>query len=165
MTRWKYALTLFLSLTAALTLAVVPVPVWLHDYAPDWAVMTVVWWNLHRPNKASVGVGWLTGLALDILRFTTLGLHAFATTATSYFAVRINLQFRMFAVVQKILIVLLLLAIYRIILFWISGLAGNAVSSPAHWKPLLADLLVWPWLNALMHEILRRIEAKPATEN
>ncbi len=164
MTDWKTPIAVFLSTTAALILSIVPVPAWMHGYSPDWAVMTIIWWNLTRPDKVSVGIGWLSGLALDVLRLSTLGLHAFALTVTSYLAVRINLQFRMFAVIQKALAVLLLLALYRIILFWISSLAGNAVSSPEHWRPLLTDLLIWPWLNALLHEVLRRITAKPAEQ-
>ena len=146
-----------ISVILALTLSIVPLPQWLTHYRPDWAILVVLWATIHHSGKFNVGSAWLVGLALDLMNATLLGQYALAFTVTSYLAVRINLQFQLFSVLQKALTVLLLLIIFRTLLFWIFSISGESIDASLYWKPLLADILLWPWLNAVLREISLKI--------
>ena len=156
--RWLIPASLFI----ALTISVIPLPTWLSDFRPDWVVMTILWWNLHYPKQFNVGSSWVAGILMDAVNSTVLGQYALATTLSSYLGIRINPQFQLFSLLQKTLSILLLLAIYRMLLFWIFSVSGETVETSSHWKPLLTDALIWPWLSALFREIVRHFtKAEP----
>jgi len=152
---WKLKATIAATLLAALVLTVIPMPKWISSWRPDWLAMAAIWWNIHRPGTFNVGSSWASGLLLDVLNATWLGQHALALTITSYFAVRINLQFKMFSLIQQTLLALAIMSLYRILLFWLYSLAGVDVSAASHWNPLLAELLLWPWLSFVLGEVIR----------
>ncbi len=152
---WKLKALIAATLVVALVLTVVPMPARLIDWRPDWLAMAAIWWNIQRPNHFNVGSSWVVGLLLDVLNATWLGQHALALTVTSYFAIRINLQFKMFSLIQQTLLAVALMALYRILLFWLYTLAGIDVGMASLGKPLLSDLLLWPWLSLGLTEVVR----------
>ena len=153
---------ILISLLIAMTLSMIPLPEWINQYQPDWVALVVLWANIHHWGKFNVGSAWLVGLIVDVLNATVLGQYALAYTVTSYLAIRINLQFQLFSLLQKGLSILLLLVIFKLLLFWIFSISGESIELIHYWKPLLADILVWPWLNALLREISMKI-TKPRT--
>ena len=83
------------------------------------------------------------GIALDVLTGALLGQHALALVLVVYLAERFHLQLRAFPVSQLALTVLVLLALYEFMLFWIDGVAGRTVPLVERWLPPLTGTLVW----------------------
>ena len=83
------------------------------------------------------------GVALDTLSGSLLGQHALALLVVVYAAERFDLRVRMFPVSQLAVTVLILLATYEFILFWVDGIAGRTVPLIERWAPPLTGTLVW----------------------
>ena len=62
----------------ALILAVLPLPQWLNIARPYLLLLLVIYWSLSAPRIAGLLFAWLCGLAIDVLKGTTLGQHALA---------------------------------------------------------------------------------------
>ncbi len=148
---------MIISILIAMTLSIMPLPELLQHYRPDWVALVVLWGNIHHSNKFNVGSAWIIGIAMDLINATILGQYALTFTVTSYLAIRINLQFQLFSLLQKGLTILLLMIIFRMLLFWIFSISGSSIDLAHYWKPLISDLLVWPWLSAMLREISQRI--------
>jgi rod shape-determining protein MreD len=63
---------------------------------------------------------------------------------------RLQLRMRIFPVWQQAFTVLIMLAIYHFLLFWIDGIIGHPAASWSRWLPVAVGGLFWPVLVALM---------------
>ena len=59
-------LIIFFSFLAAFMLTIVPFPEWAEAYRPEMVAMVLIYWCLALPERVGVGIGWLTGLTLDV---------------------------------------------------------------------------------------------------
>jgi rod shape-determining protein MreD len=126
-----------------LVLAVVPLPDLVAPFRPDWVAVILIYWALAAPRRFSLVTAFLMGLALDTLMGALLGQHALALLLVVYLAERFYLRVRMFPVSQLAVSVLILLALYEFVLFWIDGIAGRTVPLVERWAPPLTGTLAW----------------------
>jgi rod shape-determining protein MreD len=63
---------------------------------------------------------------------------------------------RMFPILQQAAIVLLLLALYHFVIFWIDGLTGHGYTAWGRWLPVFSGALLWPLVVALGDSLTRR---------
>ena len=145
-----------LSITAALMLAIAPMPEWAVDYRPDWVALTLIYWSMMLPRTISVGIAWMAGLLLDVALGTLLAQHALALSLIVYFTNKFHLQIRVFPMSQMAAVVLALLATYRFVLFWINGIAGVSGPAASYWGPVLSSAIVWPLLAVLLRSLPQR---------
>jgi rod shape-determining protein MreD len=149
---------IYLSLLAALLLTVIPVPYQLTLFRPDWALLVVMYWTLALPRRVNIGTAFLIGFLTDVLVGTVLGVNALAFSVVS-FIVGVNyLKIRNFAVIQQALIVGLLLALYQLLVFWLSHFLTGVNFRPAYLWPVLIGMLVWPWLFWLLRRYRRQLK-------
>lgn len=149
---------IYLSLLAALLLTVIPVPYQLTLFRPDWALLVVMYWTLALPSRVNIGTAFLIGFLTDVLVGTVLGVNALAFSVVS-FIVGVNyLKIRNFAVIQQALIVGLLLALYQLLVFWLSHFLTGVNFRPAYLWPVLIGMLVWPWLFWLLRRYRRQLK-------
>ena len=64
------------SLIIALVLQIVPLPIQVDLYRPDWVLVVLSYWCMALPHRVNVGIAFVTGIAVDILVGTTLGIHS-----------------------------------------------------------------------------------------
>ena len=133
----------FSSLMATLALAAVPLPDALAPFRPDWVAVVLLYWSLMAPRHFSLMTAFWMGIALDTLSGALLGQNALALLVIVYLAEKFYLRLRVFPVSQQAITVLLLLALYEFILFWIDGMAGRTVSLVERWLPPLTGTLAW----------------------
>lgn len=140
----------------ALILTVLPLPasiVWLR---PDWLLIVVIYWSLVSPRIAGLAFAWVCGLLIDVTTGTVLGEHAFAFLFVGFLTHRLQLRMRIFPIWQQAFTVLILLALYQFLLFWIDGITGQAVTTWRRWMPALVGGALWPMLTAVMDTFNRR---------
>ena len=134
----------------ALVLAIVPLPGTFDAARPDLLLLLVIYWSLSSPRVAGLTFAWACGLAIDLLKGTTLGQHALAFLLVGFLAHKFQLRMRLFPIWQQTLTVLLLLALYQFLVFWIDGIIGQPVVTWMRWLPVLSGALLWPALVAIL---------------
>ena len=80
----KRNLVIWISLLVALVLQIVPLPTQVDVYRPDWVLVVLAYWSMALPHRVNVGVAFLTGVAVDILVGTTLGIHSLSLSISIY---------------------------------------------------------------------------------
>lgn len=150
-------LRILLTSAIALLLTIVPLPDVLGYGRPDWLLLLVIYWSLNAPMLAGLTYAWICGLILDALVGTLLGQHALAFVVTAAAAQHFQLRIRVFPVLHQAFVVLMLVALYQFILFWIDGIVGTAVTSWLRWLPAMVGALLWPVLVAVLDTSNRRI--------
>jgi rod shape-determining protein MreD len=133
----------FSSLVATLALAAVPLPDGVAPFRPDWVAVVLLYWSLMAPRQFSLLTALWMGLALDTLTGALLGQNALALLVIVYLAEKFHLRLRVFPLSQLAITVLILLALYEFILFWIDGMAGRTVPLVERWLPPLTGTLAW----------------------
>ena len=152
--RWLIALTLGI----ALTLTILPLPVVLEAYRPEWAMLVILYWSLALPARVGVGVAWLAGLLQDILQATALGSHALAFALVAYLTIQLYQRIRSVPIWQQALTVLVVLSAARGVLFVTRGLSDNPGVDWRFWLPVLTSTLLWPPVFVLLRFLRRSFQ-------
>jgi rod shape-determining protein MreD len=139
---------IFLTVVIGLLLALVSLPDWLRMLRPDFLLLFVIYWSLTGRRFAGLIFAWLCGFCIDLLQGMVLGEYALAFVVVSYLTHRMQLRMRIFPIWQQASVVLLLLTVYRFVIFWIDGLIGEPVTSWSSWLPVLTGALSWPLIVA-----------------
>jgi rod shape-determining protein MreD len=150
----------FSSLVATLALASVPLPDAVAPFRPDWVAVVLLYWSLMAPRHFSLLTAFWMGLALDTLTGALLGQNALALLVVVYLAEKFHLRLRVFPLSQLAITVLVLLALYEFILFWIDGMAGRTVPLIERWLPPLTGTLAWVALYMMFDRRAREAPAR-----
>lgn len=148
-------LTIFLSLIIAMVLAILPLPRWLSVLWPEWIVVVVLFWAVMAPHRFGVGYAWLVGIFMDVLFGSVLGAHALALVVITYIISKLYTRFMFFTFAQQGLLILGLLALYKLILFWIYAVVGTAPNALLYWISAITTALFWPWISMLLRDCSR----------
>jgi rod shape-determining protein MreD len=151
-------LTLWVSLLAALLLAVIPLPDWLEPFRPPWLTIAVIYWTMMWPRLCGPLTAFVAGLALDLLYGSLLGQHALSLVVVSFLTLRFHLQIRIFPLWQLTATAFVLMLIDAFLLFWSDGIAGNPDLGPARWSQALAGGLAWAPAMAVLDNLRLRAE-------
>lgn len=149
---------IYASLFIALLLIVIPVPYQVTLFRPDWALLVLMYWTLALPRRVSIGSAFIVGFLTDILVGTVLGVNALVFSVISFILSVNYLKIRNFAVIQQALLIGVLLALYQLLLFWISHFLTGVNFRPAYLWPAVTGMLVWPWLFWLLRRYRRQFK-------
>jgi rod shape-determining protein MreD len=134
------------SVLSGLVLAVVPLPDAADPFRPDFLLLIVIYWSLRTPRSVGLAFATTCGLALDVVKGTVLGQYALGFLLAGFLTHRMQLRMRNFPIWHQALTVLLMLALYQFLVFWIDGITGNAVTHWQRWLPIATGTLLWPLL-------------------
>jgi len=149
-----------LSLLLALLANIMPMPLDIDAYRPDWVLMVLLYWCIALPTRVNVISAWFMGLLLDILLGSILGVHA-AAMAVSVFIAAVNFQkIRNFSLWQQALIVGVLASLYHLVVFWLQRVLLDVVFLPSYLAPVLTTTVLWPWVFLLLRKIRRQFKVK-----
>lgn len=146
---------IFLSIIAAMILAMLPMPDWFLWWRPAWVLLVLIFWALTMPQLVSVGAAWIVGLIVDLLNGTLLGEHALAFTIVIYIVSRMHIRLNMYPMMQQGLSVLFFVLLYQFILFCVQGFIGELPNSQLYWMSSITSMLLWPWLFVLLRDYRR----------
>lgn len=150
--RDRYPIIL-VTLALAAFLAILPLPDWLQPAWPYWMALTLIYWCLETQGRITLGLGFTTGIVLDLLTGSLLGLHALSLVIVIYLVNRFRARLRFFPPWQQALSVFAILMNDRIILLWVISLRGDPLPSLDFWLPPLIGTLAWPWLFVVLDRI------------
>ena len=140
----------------ALILAVLPLPHAMDIARPYLLLLLVIYWSLSAPRIAGMTFAWLCGMAIDLLKGTTLGQHALAFLVVSFLVHKFQLRIRIFPLSQQTMTVLFLLLIYEVLVWYTDGVLGYPVTTWARWWPVLTSTLLWPVVVGILDTWNRR---------
>ena len=153
-------LIILATLCVAMMLTILPLPAWAQPYRPQWVTLTLIYWVLAVPQRVSVGAGFVSGIALDVLTGTVLGQHALGLSVVAYTTVKLHQRVRVFPLWQQSLIVLILLTSEHLIALWVIGATGRQPPGLIYWVIPPVGALLWPWLFILLRDLRRRFRVQ-----
>jgi rod shape-determining protein MreD len=155
MSRHHGGMTIFLSFICALLLQMFDLPEWAEVLRPDWVALVLVYWCIALPERVGVGVGWLSGLMLDVANGALLGQNALTLAIVAYLALRLHQRIRLFPLWQQAVSVLLLVTLHLMLVLWIKGALGQSAETLAYWLPALSSMLAWPLVFVILRSLRR----------
>jgi rod shape-determining protein MreD len=148
-------LIMFLTLFVALLATIMPLPLSVDAFRPDWVLVVLFYWCLALPSRVNVISAWVMGFILDVLLGSTLGVHAGAMAISVYIVAENFQKIRNFSVWQQALIIGVLSALYHLIVFWLQRFLTDAVFLPSYLYPVFTTIILWPWAFLLLRKIRR----------
>lgn len=149
-----------ISILVALILSIMPLPIALRPFWPDWAVLVVIYWAMALPHRVSIGTAWVVGFLLDILLGTVLGVNALGLAIVT-FVVSSNFQkLRNFSVWQQAFLIGVFIALFHLIVFWVNRFILNLQFSSEYVMPSLTSAVLWLWLFPLLRSYRRRFKLR-----
>ncbi|MDX3775146.1 rod shape-determining protein MreD [Chromatiaceae bacterium AAb-1] len=151
---------IYLSLFIALILTVMPLPQMVKLFRPDWVLLVLMYWTMALPARVNVGTAFVLGFLIDVLVGTVLGVNALAFSVVIFIVAVNHLKIRNFAIIQQALLVGLLMALYHLLLFWLSHFLTGVSFLPEYLWPVPIAMLVWPWLFWLLRRYRRQFKVQ-----
>jgi rod shape-determining protein MreD len=141
---------MLLSSIVGLIISSLPMAMPFAAFRPPLLVLVVFYWSIAAPRAGGLALGFVSGLALDILTGSVLGQHALALSLITYIAVREHQKIRSKPYFQQCLMIFGALVLYEGVLFSIDGWTGHPITSPWRWIHIAMGTLVWPLLAAVL---------------
>lgn len=153
-------LIVLLTFLVALMASIMPLPLSVDAFRPDWILVVTLYWCLALPTKVNVITAWVMGFILDVLLGSTLGVHAGAMAISVYIVAGNFQKIRNFSVWQQAMIIGVLSALYHLIVFWLQRFLTDAVFLPSYLYPVITTIILWPWAFLLLRKIRRNFRIK-----
>lgn len=150
MSRSSVWILILLSLTVALVLSIVPLPVWARWARPEWVALVLLYWVVALPERVGIGVAWLTGIVLDIVEGVPLGANAFALAVVAYITLILYQRLRMYAMWQQAGLIFVLIGMHQLLCHWVQTLTAQVLPTLLFLLPALVSALLWPSLTWLL---------------
>ncbi len=150
------AMVILLTFVLAYSLNLINYPDWMRHAEPDWVLLVLFYWCLAVPDRVGVGLGWLSGLVLDILYYALLGQHAIAKAFVAFVAVSDYRHIRLFALWEQCIVVLLVASMDIGITVWIYYVTSDTEIQLIYWQSALTSCLLWPVVYTLLRLLRHR---------
>jgi len=147
---------IFASFVVAFIFTIFPLPNWLALLRPEWVALALIYWCMALPQRVGVGIGWVIGLLLDVLRGGLLGQHALSLCIVAYVTIKMYQRIRVFPLWQQALSVLVLIALHQMLMLWIKGITGQTSQTWSYWLPSVSSMFIWPVLYIVLRNLRRR---------
>ena len=143
MSRHRNPWLLPVTVLAALLLGLLPLPGMLQPARPYWLALVVAYWVLEAPDKAGLGLAFLTGLLADLAFGNLLGEQALRLVVMSFIIQRFRPRLRFFPVSQQSLAIGALLVNDRVIAMAVHLSLGVQPLPWSYWLAPLLGMLLW----------------------
>lgn len=140
-----------LTVLFSMVLMLIPLPEQAEFFRPEFVLMVLAYWSMALPNRIGIASAWVSGLLMDVIYGSPLGVNALAYAVVIYLVARFYLQLRQYPIWQQALIILSLVLLAQVIPTALSPQNANWYI----WLPALTSTLVWP-LNYMFLRMVRR---------
>jgi len=144
------------TLVLAALFTVLPLPDWLEAYRPEWVALVVIYWVVALPDRIGLFSAWITGLFMDVLEGSLLGLNALALALVAYLALSLYQRMRMFTAIQQSSTILILVGIHQLLSFWVlTANSQNTAPNLIFIISALSSAIIWPFVFLALRYIRR----------
>ena len=151
---------ILLTLLIAIMASIMPLPLSVDAFRPDWVLIVLVYWCMALPGRVNIITAWVMGFLLDVLLGSVLGVHA-AAMAIAVFIVAENFQkIRNFSIWQQSLIMGVLAALYHLVVFWLQRFLIDVSFLTSYLYPVITTIVLWPWIFYLLRKVRRHFSIK-----
>ncbi|MBU2882691.1 rod shape-determining protein MreD [Psychrosphaera sp. B3R10] len=154
---WWY---ISLSILAAIILSIMPLPLAIKSFRPDWLALVLLYWTIALPHRVNIGTAWVVGFLLDILLGTVLGVHALALSVVVFVTASNFQKLRNFSVWQQAILIGVFLVLYHIIIFWLNRFLLDVHLSAEQMYPVITSSLFWLWLFPVLRGYRRKFRVR-----
>jgi rod shape-determining protein MreD len=151
-------LVIYFTYFAGLVLAIVPLPIMLNAFRPDWMILIIFYWVLALPHRVSIGHAFILGIVFDLLLGSTLGMHALLFSFLAYIVITNYQLFRYFTLVQTTLLVGLYSLLSKLALYFMASGLQDIILHKSYFWSVFTSMLVWPWFFLFLRFIRRRFK-------
>ncbi|MBO1255834.1 rod shape-determining protein MreD [Alteromonas sp. 5E99-2] len=152
--------TIPFSIIVALVLQIVPLPALVDIYRPDWALIVLSYWAMALPHRLNVAGAFITGIGLDILLGTPLGIHSLVLSICVFILVANYQRLRNYSVWQQSIVIALLSAFYHLLQFWLLHLLTDIYFRYDYLMPTITSMVFWPWAFWFLRRLRRQLKLK-----
>lgn len=153
----KGFLVMLISFILAISLNILPLPLWMKTLWPLWTVLILVFWTAYLPEILNPWLVFLVGLLEDILQGSLLGEHALALLVAYLLARTMSRQIKSFPLLSQMSKIAIILICYQIIMLAYQGWHVSTIQDIFIWTfPLLTSLALWPWILFFLHALAVR---------
>ncbi len=142
---------IILTILFAMVLQLLPLPRVMELSRPEFVLLVLIYWSMALPNRVGVTAAWITGLFVDVLLGTPLGINALAYALVVYVIARFYLQLRQYPYWQQALIILALVLLAKLV----NLLMGTHIDGVYLLLPAVISAVLWPF-NYLLLRLVRR---------
>ena len=145
-------LAYWLTVIIAMALRIIPWSSPVLMGAPDWVILTLIYWATVMPEEASVGKAWLVGLLVDVLTGQLLGQYALTYAFSVFVCEKQHKRIRHYPIIQQGLAIFAILLIAQFLVFWLEHI-NHQVLPFYFWLPVFTGGLLWPVLYFVLSKV------------
>lgn len=149
--RWA----VWLSFLVAMLFQIMPLPVIVEGWRPDWLLLVMIYWAMALPHRYNILSAWILGVLLDILLGAHLGIRALAMSLVIYVVVLHFQRLRNFPMWQQSLMIASLVCLYHLVVFWVQFVVNVATFDVHLFLPAVSSLIIWPWVFWMLRRVRR----------
>lgn len=150
-------IAILLTLVLALMAEMLPLPHGLAFARPEFLALVLMYWSMALPDRSGLFLAWLSGLVVDVASGTLLGTHALSYLVMVGMVGLLHRRVRVMPLLQQALVILLVVALGRLMQFWIVGSTFQAPPWQTYFLPALTSMLLWPFLFTALRNYRRRL--------
>ena len=132
---------------------------WLADshlkWLPEMTALMLLYWTLHQPQRAGMGLAFAIGLIVDAATAATLGLHALSYVVMTYFILNRRRQIMLYGHIMQLAAVLAALLLNQAVLTVARLFLNHQVITLQGFVAPFVGALLWPILSQLMLIVTR----------
>lgn len=148
---------IYICIGIGIVLQIIPMPPPIDLYRPDWLLLILIYWAMALPNRVSVGIAGLSGIIIDLLYGTSLGVHSFALAVPIYLVCANYQRIRNYSLLQQAMMVMVLSSLYHIIVYWLQYWITGIEFRWIYLWPAVSSVILWPWLFWLLRKFRRNL--------
>ncbi len=149
---FKENIFIVVTFLAAFIFMVLPQPTSMDYMKPQWVFVVLLFWLIHTPRKIGPTIAWFIGLYVDLLLGNILGEHAFIFVVFAYFIQHFLRVIQAIPLWQQVLGVGLAGTLNIGLQLIFLKFTGVHIVNWHIMLPVLADMIIWPWLYFLCRE-------------
>lgn len=151
---------ILLTLLIALMASIMPLPLSVDAFRPDWVLIVLIYWCMALPGRVNIITAWVMGFLLDVLLGSVLGVHAAAMAISVYIVAESFQKIRNFSIWQQALITGVLAALYHLVVFWLQRFLIDVTFLSSYLYPVITTIILWPWVFYLLRKVRRHFSIK-----
>jgi len=136
----------YLTILIALCLNILPLPISIKDFNPDWVLLGLIYWVFAVPRRIGVFNAGMVGFLVDILTGRLLGQHVLIYALVIYACLKLHSRLKNYLIPQQIVFIFLCLLFAQILATWIGNMQGHKLLFHVFLFPVFSGTLVWPLL-------------------